>query len=242
MSSRSGKNGAPARQNTPIYKLVVVGNGGVGKSAITIQFVQRYFRHWVRPDHRGQLHQGDRRRWSSGEAGSSRHGGAGRVYRHAATVHAHRRRIPARLLRHGTIEFRRGPIVPERHPHRQGRHRLPDGSSRKQSRLGRSAKGPGRRGETAGRGDWGEVLRVQRKDEPERARSIPRVDSSDPQERGLGRSEEEGGWVRHFVNDCACADFNPWMKGLNDGQRKDLATESHAQYHDIKTKASNSIM
>ncbi|XP_026281900.1 ras-related protein M-Ras-like [Frankliniella occidentalis] len=34
---------APAGENLPVYKLVVVGDGGVGKSAITIQFFQKLF-------------------------------------------------------------------------------------------------------------------------------------------------------------------------------------------------------
>lgn len=34
--------GSPCSQ-TPHYKLVVLGNGGVGKSALTIQFIQQYF-------------------------------------------------------------------------------------------------------------------------------------------------------------------------------------------------------
>ncbi|KAJ1528028.1 hypothetical protein ONE63_007949 [Megalurothrips usitatus] len=33
----------PASDNLPVYKLVVVGDGGVGKSAITIQFFQKLF-------------------------------------------------------------------------------------------------------------------------------------------------------------------------------------------------------
>ncbi|VDP40427.1 unnamed protein product [Soboliphyme baturini] len=32
-----------ASSRTPVFKLVVVGNGGVGKSALTIQFIQQYF-------------------------------------------------------------------------------------------------------------------------------------------------------------------------------------------------------
>lgn len=33
----------PASDNLAVYKLVVVGDGGVGKSAITIQFFQKLF-------------------------------------------------------------------------------------------------------------------------------------------------------------------------------------------------------
>lgn len=33
----------PNNENLPIVKLVVVGDGGVGKSAITIQFFQKLF-------------------------------------------------------------------------------------------------------------------------------------------------------------------------------------------------------
>lgn len=46
--SRQGAHGrqhevAGSSSTTPYYKLVVLGNGGVGKSALTIQFVQQYF-------------------------------------------------------------------------------------------------------------------------------------------------------------------------------------------------------
>ena len=40
MSKQSSQGSGGSSQRTQTYKLVVVGGGGVGKSAITIQFIQ----------------------------------------------------------------------------------------------------------------------------------------------------------------------------------------------------------
>ena len=42
MSSKAA-HPANCNENLPVYKLVVVGDGGVGKSALTIQFFQKMF-------------------------------------------------------------------------------------------------------------------------------------------------------------------------------------------------------
>ncbi|TMW51511.1 hypothetical protein DOY81_003416 [Sarcophaga bullata] len=43
MSKQNSQGSGGSSQQTQTYKLVVVGGGGVGKSAITIQFIQSYF-------------------------------------------------------------------------------------------------------------------------------------------------------------------------------------------------------
>ena len=40
MSKQNSQGSGGSSQQTQTYKLVVVGGGGVGKSAITIQFIQ----------------------------------------------------------------------------------------------------------------------------------------------------------------------------------------------------------
>lgn len=42
-SNPCGSNNESPKGRVPHYKLVVLGNGGVGKSALTIQFIQQYF-------------------------------------------------------------------------------------------------------------------------------------------------------------------------------------------------------
>lgn len=43
LTTRSMATSAVPSDNLPTYKLVVVGDGGVGKSALTIQFFQKIF-------------------------------------------------------------------------------------------------------------------------------------------------------------------------------------------------------
>lgn len=43
MSKQNSQGSGGSSQQIQTYKLVVMGGGGVGKSAITIQFIQSYF-------------------------------------------------------------------------------------------------------------------------------------------------------------------------------------------------------